>query len=68
MKYQGLYNVNARRCSEGGIYVQYQQEGQAKDRAFSSWNEFLRWFHPLIEEEIEDVRKVTEEVRARAGE
>lgn len=34
-------NINARQLGNGAIFVQYQQDGRAKDAAFQSWAEFM---------------------------
>jgi hypothetical protein len=61
----GIYNVNARKCTAGGVYVQYQLDGRAEDCAFADWQLFISWFQVVIDKEAEDVRKITAEVRTR---
>lgn len=38
-----LYNINARRTYDGGVYAQYQENGQAKDSVHKSWADFVDW-------------------------
>lgn len=38
-----LYNLNARKTGCGGVFVQYQEDGKAKDAMFKSWDEFVQW-------------------------
>ena len=36
-------NLNVRTTGNGAIYVQYHEDGKAKDAAFVSWSEFVAW-------------------------
>lgn len=46
-----LFNVNARKLGNGAIFVQYQQDGKAKDAAFSSWDEYVAWLKAEVDAE-----------------
>lgn len=38
-----MTNVNVRVLTNGAIFVQYQEQGKAKDAAFMTWQEFIDW-------------------------
>jgi len=38
-----ITNINARRTTDGGVFVQYQEDGKAKDGVHSSWGMFIVW-------------------------
>jgi hypothetical protein len=38
-----IVNINARVTGNAAVYVQYQEDGKAKDAAFVSWLEFINW-------------------------
>ena len=38
-----ITNLNARVCTDGTIFVQYQEEGRAKDGSFPTWWNFIQW-------------------------
>lgn len=61
----GIRNVSAQRTSDGGVYVQYLQDGVALDSVHTDWQAFIAWFQIQVDKETERVRKVAEEVRAR---
>lgn len=43
-----IFNINARQLDNKAIYVQYQQDGKAKDAAFPSWPDFVLWLQKQI--------------------
>lgn len=43
-----ITNVNARKTSDGGIFVQYQTDGKSKDAVFLNWSSFISWFYANI--------------------
>jgi hypothetical protein len=38
-----IVNINARILGNSHIFVQYQEDGKAKDAGFSSWGAFIAW-------------------------
>lgn len=38
-----IFNLNVRVLGNGAIFVQYQEDGKAKDAAFLAWGEFIAW-------------------------
>lgn len=44
-----IVNINARKLTNDAIFVQYQQDGRAKDAAFISWDEFIIWFKAEVD-------------------
>ena len=38
-----ITNLNVRQVSEGGLFVQFQEDGKAKDAVFATWESFSRW-------------------------
>lgn len=45
-----IVNVNARTVTEGGIYVQFQENGRAKDAVFENWDKFVDWLKNKVQE------------------
>lgn len=43
-----LANINARQLTNGAVFVQYQQDGKAKDAAFMTWADFVDWLRTQI--------------------
>lgn len=43
-----IVNLNVRVLTNGAIFTQYQENGKAKDAAFSSWQEFLDWLVTVV--------------------
>ena len=39
----GNFSFNVRVLGNGAIFVQYSEEGQAKDAGFQGWVEFIAW-------------------------
>lgn len=46
--YVNLANINARQLTNGAVFVQYQQDGKAKDAAFMTWADFVDWLRTQI--------------------
>ena len=46
-----IANINARKLTNEAIFVQYTEDGKAKDAAFMSWQDFINWLAAKIEEE-----------------
>ncbi len=38
-----MVNLNVRVLDNGAVFVQYQEDGRAKDAAFIDWSVFLEW-------------------------
>lgn len=47
-----IVNVNARMCSNGGIYVDYQLEGKRMTAAFIDWAAFITWLKEQIDGKV----------------
>lgn len=45
-------NLNIRVLTNNAIFVQYQEDGKAKDAAFISWTEFLYWLSDTVSVEL----------------
>lgn len=43
-----ITNLNARVLGNGAVYVQYQQDGKAKDAGFTDWNSFVGWLAMVL--------------------
>lgn len=43
-----MVNLNVRVLGNGYIFVQYQEEGKAKDAAFISWEDFINWLQSKV--------------------
>lgn len=38
-----ICNLNVRVLGNGAVFVQYGEDGKAKDAAFSDWKTFIDW-------------------------
>lgn len=38
-----IVNLNIRKTTDGGLFVQYQEDGRAKDAVFITWRDFIFW-------------------------
>ena len=38
-----IVNLNVRVLTNNAVFVQYQEDGKAKDAAFLTWAEFIAW-------------------------
>lgn len=38
-----LANINARRTTDGGVYVSYDEDGKAKSGVHLNWARFVAW-------------------------
>jgi len=45
-----IVNINARILTNNAVFVQYSENGKAKDAAFLSWADFITWFTKQIGE------------------
>jgi hypothetical protein len=43
-----IFNLNARVLTDKSIFVQYQEEGKAKDASFRTWMEFADWLKTKV--------------------
>lgn len=41
-------NLNVRVLTNKAIFVQYQEDGKAKDAAFLTWADFIEWLAGLV--------------------
>jgi hypothetical protein len=57
-----MVNVNARLCTDGSVYVQYQEDGKARDAALPDWQAFTTWMERKVH-----VRTGTEKSNNSAG-
>lgn len=44
-----IVNINARLTGNGGVFVQYQEDGKSKDAVFMCWEDFISWFQHGLE-------------------
>jgi hypothetical protein len=38
-----IVNLNLRTLTDKTLFIQYQEEGKAKDASFTSWSAFIEW-------------------------
>lgn len=43
-----IFNLNARRLTDGTIFVQYQEDGRAKDGSHATWEAFVAWLRTKV--------------------
>lgn len=43
-----IVNLNVRVLGNGAVFVQYGEDGKAKDAAFIDWPTFLKWLEEKV--------------------
>jgi len=56
-----IVNVNARLLDNGHVYVQYQEDGKAKNAGFANWAGFISW----LTDEVNRAAQLDQHVRDR---
>lgn len=47
-----IVNVNIRQTSDNELYVQYQEKGKARDKAFLNWESLIEWLKEKTNENL----------------
>lgn len=43
-----ICNFNVRVLTNGAVFVQYHEDGKAKDAAFMDWSAFIQWLTEAV--------------------